>query len=138
MSSESKREIQPLPTHPKLERKETLSLEEVLPFVKFSEKGTSKKVYNGDIIKMDSLRYQLFSTKGVECVKCGLKGSFFAKEKNPKDKSYHLNLYGVKDGIEIMLTKDHIQPKSLGGSNDLSNLQPMCKICNELKGNETT
>ena len=136
MSSVTKK---PLPIHPKLERKETLSLEEVLPFVKFSEKGTSKKVYNGDVIKMDSLRYQLFSLKGVVCVNCGVTGSFFAKEKNPKDKSYHLNLYGINsEGIEVMLTKDHILPKSLGGSNDLSNLQPMCKICNELKGNETT
>lgn len=136
MSSTPKK---PLPIHPKLERKEKLSLEEVLPFVKFSEKGTSKKVYNGDVIKMDSLRYQLFSLKGVVCVNCGVSGSFFAKEKNLKDKSYHLNLYGINsEGVEVMLTKDHILPKSLGGSNDLSNLQPMCKICNELKGNETT
>ena len=33
-----------------------------------------------------------------------------------------------------MITKDHVTPKSNGGSNELSNLQPMCSICNTKKG----
>lgn len=131
---DNKRIISPLPTHPNLERKEIFSLDEVLPFVNFTNKVT-KKEYNGDFIKMGSLRYKLFATKGIVCSSCGLIGSFFAKEKNKNDKTYHFNLYGIKNGIEIMLTKDHIFPKSLGGSDTLENLQTMCKICNELKSN---
>ncbi|MBQ0013353.1 MAG: HNH endonuclease [Proteobacteria bacterium] len=32
------------------------------------------------------------------------------------------------------LTIDHIYPKSKGGSDDITNLQPMHRICNETKG----
>jgi len=35
-----------------------------------------------------------------------------------------------------MLTKDHILPVSLGGSDELDNLQTMCDKCNSKKGNK--
>ena len=38
--------------------------------------------------------------------------------------------FDIKD-----LTIDHIMPVSLGGTNDISNLQPLCMPCNRLKGN---
>jgi ATP adenylyltransferase len=36
---------------------------------------------------------------------------------------------------EVALEVDHIVPRSIGGSNDLSNLQALCRTCNAEKGN---
>ena len=36
-----------------------------------------------------------------------------------------------------VLTIDHYHPQSLGGSDDLDNLQLMCHTCNAIKGNRT-
>lgn len=86
-------------------------------------------------VTMESHRYQLFAEKGTVCKKCGLKGTHFALEKH-KDvgDKYHFNLYGIsKNGAEIMLTKDHICPRSKGGRNNLNNYQTLCIKCNSKK-----
>lgn len=122
-------------------RKEIYSIEEVKDKVKnvlFEEDNKLAKVdFDGDLIKGNSQRYQTFFTKGCKCVVCGIEGKYFAKERHLQDKSYHLNLYAVDDnGDEILMTKDHIIPRSKGGIDDISNYQTMCKICNEAKGNK--
>lgn len=95
---------------------------------------------NGYTVKPKSLRYQTFYHKGLECVCCGIKGSFLALEKDfckSNINTFHLNLYAIdKDGNEVLMTKDHINPKSNGGQDILDNMQTMCKTCNERKGNK--
>ena len=113
-------------------RTATYSIDEVLPYI-----GNNEKLYDGDWIYMGSSRYQNFAKHGVECVVCGLKGEFFAKERCKNQDYYHFNLYAYdKNGKEVMMTKDHIIPKSKGGKNELDNYQPMCKKCNSHKGNK--
>ena len=89
----------------------------------------------GHNVKMWSLRYYNFKNNGTVCVSCGLKGEYFRLERHALGgrTSFHFNLYAV-NGNEILMTKDHIIPKSKGGKNHLNNLQTMCTKCNCRKG----
>ena len=100
------------------------SIEEVLQHVevpddenllKYSSKYRKKVDFDGELIKVSSDRLLLFKTKGCKCVTCGIEGSYFQKDLggNPTP---HFNLYATnKDGKPVLITKDHIYPKSLGG-----------------------
>ena len=119
------------------ERNSIVSIEEVLSNVA-PLKSNNKKVYNNCPVRMDSLRYHVFKEKGIVCVNCGLHATYFALERSVSQdtKFYHFNLYGITvDEEEVLFTKDHIIPKSLGGKDHLDNLQTMCSTCNWLKGN---
>ena len=87
-------------------------------------------------VKMWSLRYQLFYTKGITCVGCGISGSYFALERfrDGCENKGHFNLYSLTNGYEILMTKDHIIPKAKRGKDHISNFQVMCTTCNLLKG----
>lgn len=133
--------IYPKTMHPNMERKgRKYGLDEVLDYVLFERKKNRKasqdRDYDGDPINMASERYQCFAMKGTKCVSCGLEGEYFTKEKSPNSLRYHFNLYAMKDGDEILFTKDHILPSGKGGSNKLANFQTMCKTCNERKSDK--
>jgi 5-methylcytosine-specific restriction endonuclease McrA len=118
-----------------------LEPDEVFPHVQADTRACPKPkhTFQGNVIKMFSPRYLVFSEQGCTCVTCGLEGKYFAIErhKNPGTGPYHLNLYGVDDeGDEVLMTVDHIVPASHGGPRTINNLQPMCKVCNEIKGDK--
>ncbi|MBP7497975.1 MAG: HNH endonuclease [Bacteroidales bacterium] len=119
-------------THNGLKRLKTLSIKEVFDWL---ENLPVQKLYwqeNGKNIRLSLKNAKIFYEKGISCINCGIKGSYFAVEKD-KGAGLHLDLYAKKETGDVMMTVDHIIPSSKGGSNKNDNLQTMCKICNEKK-----
>jgi len=118
-----------IPTHNGLERIRTFTIEEVFQWIE----NNPKRIYwEKDEFVINTKRAKVFHKKGSTCVNCGVTGTFFALEKD-KGGGLHLDLYGHIDGEEVLITIDHIIPKSRGGVNRMINFQTMCKLCNEMK-----
>lgn len=98
--------------------------------------GQRGKLYlDGDMIRIVP-RLKTFLKSGTSCKCCGLRGRYFVKEKqrhNEENTSFTLHLYGNRDGIEILMTSDHIHPSSRGGGDGIHNRQTMCSYCNSVK-----
>ena len=121
----------------RLERKKVLDLKILYTLHELKGKVEEIKI-DGCRILVDSERYDNFYYNGLTCVKCGLTATYAAIEKTKGSKRYHINFYGVRpDGKEIVFTKDHIYPKSLGGFDTVDNFQTMCACCNGRKGDKT-
>lgn len=75
------------------------------------------------------------------CIGCNMKASYVVIAKNVHTSSAnqkYIPFYYIvdyKNGELKKLTKDHIIPRSLGGSNNMSNYQCMCEVCNGKKSN---
>ena len=117
--------------------KEIYPIEKILPLIN-PNKG--RIVLDGDIVRVGNMRLQTFKVKGITCVGCGIKGSFFRKEQQIGEASniWHIHLYAVnKKKNNILMTMDHIFPASRGGHSIIENLQPMCENCNNKKKDNT-
>lgn len=68
-------------------------------------------------------------------IKAKAKGSFTAEEFSELCKKYRNKCLCC--GKKKKLTADHVVPLSKGGSNDISNIQPLCNSCNSKKGTKT-
>jgi hypothetical protein len=121
-----------------LERKEIYSIPQVLGKRATALSRGLRYAYFGDNrIKVDSQRLLLFAEKGWRCCECGLEALYFAKERHNSFMGWNLYLYGVnKQGEEVLMTRDHIKPRSRGGRNRLHNYAPMCTCCNGRKGSK--
>ncbi len=113
-------------------------IEEVLPHIAKDDTERKKVVDfvaagNTWGVNMGSDRMRCLQ-RSPRCECCGLEGIQFQLEQPLRDKRPHFNLYGMDtDGDLVMLTKDHIVPRSRGGGNHPSNLQTLCCVCNEKK-----
>lgn len=85
--------------------------------------------------KIKLRRANYYTEIGYECAspECNTTGEKYIVG-IAKDGAIHLDLYGIdKDGDLHMITIDHIQPKSKGGPDHVSNYAPMCMVCNSIK-----
>lgn len=71
---------------------------------------------------------------GATCECCGRKATRFFVLKDPTDKDGNRNMFRLYTEDLVQLTIDHINPKSAGGRNAMSNYQVLCKDCNSFKG----
>lgn len=114
-----------------------LDIDKVLKIM-VQAKNEGLEIINLDGFKIptDDIRYETF-LKQTRCVDCGINASFIAIERNHYLKgAFHLNMYALKNGKEILMTRDHILPKSQGGTEHIDNMQTMCTDCNNRKGNK--
>ena len=121
-----------IPTHNGLEKIKIYTIEEVFSWI---ENNPRKTYWEDGEYRIKMTRAKIFRKKGLICSSCGLRGLYFLLEKD-KGGGIHLDLYGVENETEILLTVDHIIPKSKGGLNNIINYQTMCKYCNELKSDD--
>ncbi len=86
-------------------------------------------------VKTKDDRYLNFIKHGFKCANCGIEGKYVNLECNYMGN--HLNVYAVENGRAVLLTKDHIYPKSKGGLNNLKNYQVLWEKCNGIKGDNS-
>lgn len=111
-------------------RKNIVSLEDGLRII-----STSREEKSHIGFRTGGLRLRTFSQKGTCCVYCGLQATYFAIEKCKGSKLdiHHMNLWGVRDGKEVLFTHDHVHARSLGGADDINNSVTACENCNSKK-----
>lgn len=82
------------------------------------------------------LRFQVFRSKGYHCHYCDLIGTFVIVWVDGEDHCrVHTDLFAFNDSNRlVMMTIDHIVPKSKGGGKTVKNLITACQVCNNAKG----
>ena len=86
-------------------------------------------------VSINHSKYSMVKDKGFDCICCGITANKIYIEIDNM-KSAHVNFYHSSEDKEIMLTRDHIIPRSKGGKDIQSNIQPMCEICNQKKADK--
>jgi 5-methylcytosine-specific restriction endonuclease McrA len=117
----------------KWENLKTYSIDYIFDLI--SKTPKEKWFLDRDNTRIKLERVKFFRKHGTECIRCGTKGTHFSLRKDNGGNN-HVDLYGYTDeGLEVLINRDHIVPKSRGGVDNYSNMQPMCMVCNSIKGN---
>ncbi len=82
--------------------------------------------------RIKSKRFATIMQLEDHCVNCDMPVSYAALGKDAGG-NLHWDLYADQG---VMMTIDHILPRSLGGPDHIANYQTMCRFCNFEKGNK--
>jgi hypothetical protein len=81
-------------------------------------------------------RNRIFRSAHCQCACCGVECTLAILDTSHIGSGLaSFNIYS-SDGA-VMLTRDHILPQCLGGTNDRLNMQALCNRCNHVKDNKT-
>jgi hypothetical protein len=129
--------IRCFPNHEILAR---FDVEEILELIPSEDDGNYGKKIILNIDSDTSISVSIASKKlltfkkSITCAQCGVNGNYFLLMRNPAANG-RASLELFSDGDKLF-TRDHIIPSSLGGSNEMSNSQTMCLLCNSRKGSK--
>ena len=108
----------------------TLDTEEILKLI-----GTKRvATIEGFKVKIHTERLLVFKRSQI-CAKCGANKTVILLQVDEHGQPF-LNPVFIKNNRLVMMTMDHIVPKSLGGPTSYYNLQTMCFQCNVEKANK--
>jgi hypothetical protein len=121
--------------------------EAIIPYEKMFEVNATteideKVILGGHSVRFSSRVHLLVTTPF--CCECHLPLEYFAIETTFSrydkrgSKMFHINGYGLKNGEEIMLTRDHIIPISKLPREIPNNYQTLCRLCNVRKANSNS
>lgn len=109
--------------------------EEILPLTGMNH-PPRRVVVDGKhfLVKMASLRYEVFK-RDLKCASCEHVGTIMRLEydRGADPGKPHFNLYAETPEGLVLMTKDHVVPRSAGGETTLDNLVTMCATCNHAK-----
>jgi hypothetical protein len=99
-----------------------------------NQSGENNRMWKGGISK--TVEYKRHMRKENKLKRKQVEGSHTLEEWNQLCKTYQYMCLCCKS-TDVKLTEDHIIPISMGGTNDIWNIQPLCGSCNSIKHAKT-
>lgn len=117
-----------------------LSIKEGLALIDLSKtkkRGKAKINIEGYVFSVNTDKLKTYLLKGCFCDRCNKPGQFFAITECSGSVALVLELFRIENHELISYTCDHIIPISCNGrKHSLGNMQTMCYLCNQDKGNK--
>ena len=112
---------------------EKISIPEMINILNLPDKYIELQ---GHKVKIKNDKYLNYLKNGFKCKNCGVEG-IYANLEYCNKLGNHFNMYANKNGNTVLLTTDHIYPRSKGGLSNIKNYQVLCSKCNNNKADNS-